>query len=167
MPALPCPSKFYSSVNSLFMNFFSVKSFKERFAKKKAKIVTSIAMFYDIEDPLDFLRQVHEILADDGVWVFEQSYMPTMLKKTAYDTICHEHLEYYGLKQIKWMIDRVGFKIIDIEFNGVNGGSFSIMVGKLNSPYQNNTVLIEKIIKYKMSLELVVIKLNLSKDIRG
>jgi hypothetical protein len=87
-------------------------------------------MFYDLEDPMDFMRQVHEVLDDDGVWVFEQSYMPAMLETNSFDTVCHEHLEFYALKQIKWMADRVGFDIVDVEFNDINGGSFSITVSK-------------------------------------
>ena len=91
-------------------------------------------MFYDLEEPMRFMREVHEVLADDGVWVFEQSYMPTMLAMNSFDTACHEHLEYYALEQIKWMANRVGFRIVDVEFNDVNGGSFSITVAKTDSP---------------------------------
>ena len=77
---------------------FSRDRFRDPFGGRKAKIVTAIAMFYDLPDPLGFMRQVHDILAEDGVWVLEQSYLPAMLRATAYDTICHEHLEYYRLK---------------------------------------------------------------------
>ncbi|WP_413857658.1 methyltransferase C-terminal domain-containing protein [Candidatus Aalborgicola defluviihabitans] len=70
------------------------------------------------------------MLADDGIWVFEQSYMPTMLATNSYDTVCRKHLEFYALRQIQWMAERVGFKILDVEFNDVNGGSFSIAVVK-------------------------------------
>ena len=56
--------------------------------------MTSIAMFYDLESPVDFAQQIYDVLADDGMWVFEQSYLPAMIEKNAYDTICHEHLEY-------------------------------------------------------------------------
>ena len=87
-------------------------------------------MLYDLEDPMDFMRQVHDVLADDGVWVFEQSYLPSMLDTNSYDTVCHEHLEFYAMRQIKWMADRVGFKILDVELNDINGGSFSITVTK-------------------------------------
>jgi hypothetical protein len=97
-------------------------------------------MFYDLEDPMGFMREVHEVLADDGIWVFEQSYMPTMLDMNSFDTACHEHLEYYALRQIKWMADRVGFQIIDVEFNEVNGGSFSITVMKSGSKAGANRV---------------------------
>jgi C-methyltransferase C-terminal domain/Putative zinc binding domain/Methyltransferase domain len=114
----------------LIPDFFSARALLERFPGKKAKVVTSFSMFYDLEDPIAFMREVHEVLADDGVWVFEQSYMPTMLETNSYDTVCHEHLEYYGLRQIKWMADRVGFTIADVELNDINGGSFSVVVHK-------------------------------------
>ena len=138
--------EYYPDHIKLIPEFFSAQSFKKELGKKKAKIITTIAMFYDIEHPLDFMQEVREILADDGVWVFEQSYMPVMLEKNSYDTICHEHLEYYRLKQIKWMTDRAGFKIIDIEFNDINGGSFSIMAAKSNSPIGKGTGLVERIL---------------------
>lgn len=122
----------------LIPEFFSAEALIDHFGKQKAKIVTSIAMFYDLEDPLDFMKQIYEILLDDGIWVFEQSYMPNMMEMNAYDTICHEHLEFYRLAQIKWLTDKAGFKIIDIEFNLVNGGSFAVIVAKANSKYSED-----------------------------
>lgn len=121
---------YYPPHIKLIPDFFSSALVKEHFPEKKAKVVTSFSMFYDLEDPIDFMRQVFDVLADDGIWVFEQSYMPTMLVTNSYDTVCHEHLEFYALRQIKWMTDRVGFKIVDVEFNDVNGGSFSVTVSK-------------------------------------
>lgn len=121
---------YYPAHIQLIPDFFSATLLKERFPGKKAKVVTSFAMFYDLEDPISFMREVHEVLADDGIWVFEQSYMPAMLKSNSYDTVCHEHLEFYGLRQIKWMADRVGLRILEVEFNDVNGGSFSITASK-------------------------------------
>lgn len=121
---------YYPSHIQLIPDFFSSSLIRESFPGKKTKIVTSFSMFYDLEDPIAFMREIYEVLADDGVWVFEQSYMPTMLDTNSYDTVCHEHLEFYALRQIKWMTDRVGFNIVDVEFNDVNGGSFSIMVSK-------------------------------------
>lgn len=122
--------KYYPAHVQLIPEFFSSALLKERFPDKKAKVITSFSMFYDLEAPINFMREVHEVLTDDGIWVFEQSYMPTMLETNSYDTVCHEHLEFYALRQIKWMTDRVGFKILDVEFNDVNGGSFSITVAK-------------------------------------
>lgn len=128
---------YYPPHIQLIPDFFSSALVKERFPGQKAKVVTSFSMFYDLEDPMGFMRQVYDVLADDGVWVFEQSYMPTMLDTNSYDTVCHEHLEFYALRQIKWMADRVGFKILDVEFNDINGGSFSVTVSKSHG---NSTV---------------------------
>ena len=123
-------SNYYPTHIQLIPDFFSAAVLRERFPGKQAKVITSFSMLYDLEDPISFMREVHDVLADDGVWMFEQSYMPTMLETNSYDTVCHEHLEFYALRQIKWMADRVGFRILDVEFNGVNGGSFSITASK-------------------------------------
>ena len=123
---------YYPPHIKLISDFFSTSLLKAQYPGEKAKVVTSFSMFYDLEDPIGFMQQVYDVLADDGVWVFEQSYMPTMLATNSYDTVCHEHLEFYALKQIKWMADKVDFRIIDVEFNDINGGSFSITVAKAN-----------------------------------
>ena len=131
---------YYPKHVQLITNFFSAKLIKERFPGKKAKVITSFSMFYDLEDPVDFMRNIHEVLEDDGIWVFEQSYLPTMIDTNSFDTVCHEHLEFYCLKQIQFMAQKVGFQIIDVEFNDINGGSFSITVRK-NSTANANQVL--------------------------
>src|SRR5450759_3424359 len=94
---------YYPPHIQLIPDFFSAALVKARFPGQKAKVVTSFSMFYDLEDPMGFMQQVYDVLADDGVWVFEQSYMPTMLDTNSYDTVCHEHLEFYALRQSKWM----------------------------------------------------------------
>lgn len=127
--------EYYPENVTVVADFFSARRFKETFPGKRARIVTSFSMFYDLERPMDFMREIDEILEDDGLWIFEQSYMPLMLERNSYDTVCHEHLEYYALKQIKWMTDRVGFKIVDVELNEINGGSFSVTVSKERAPY--------------------------------
>lgn len=121
--------EFYPDYVELIPTFFSKEAFRSKFGEKaKAKVVTSIAMFYDLEAPMKFMEDIKAILADDGIWHFEQSYMPFMLKNVSYDTICHEHLEYYALQQIFWMTERVGFDIMKVEFNDANGGSFAVTV---------------------------------------
>lgn len=122
--------KYYPQHVQLIPDFFSSSLLNKQFPGKKAKVITSFSMFYDLEDPTAFMREVYEVIADDGIWVFEQSYMPTMLETNSYDTVCHEHLEFYALRQIKWMTDRVGFRILDVELNDINGGSFSITASK-------------------------------------
>ncbi|HEY5947283.1 MAG TPA: class I SAM-dependent methyltransferase [Kofleriaceae bacterium] len=139
--------QYYPDHISLIPDFFSAAAVNTHLGARKAKVISSIAMFYDLESPIDFMHQIREVLADDGVWLFEQSYMPTMLDVNAYDTICHEHLEYYGLAQIKWMTDRAGFKIIDVALNNVNGGSFAVMVAKTDSRYPEATAKIAALLR--------------------
>ena len=122
--------QFYPDWIGCVPDFFTADSYRSICGDQQAKIVTSISMFYDLEDPTDFMRQVHSVLADDGIWVFEQSYLPLMVERDAYDTICHEHVSYYALRQIEWMARRVGFKILDVELNDINGGSFCVTVAK-------------------------------------
>ena len=124
---------FYPKHIQLIPEFFSAATVRQHLGNRKAAIITSFSMFYDLEEPLKFAQEICEVLDDQGVWVLEQSYMPTMLRRNSYDTVCHEHLEYYALKQIKWIADKVGLRIIDVEFNDVNGGSFSVMVAKHRS----------------------------------
>jgi NDP-4-keto-2,6-dideoxyhexose 3-C-methyltransferase len=128
--------RYYPDNVTIVPEFFSAKSFLNSTRQRKARIVTSFSMFYDLEDPLAFMREVAEILDDNGLWVFEQSYMPLMLERNSYDTVCHEHLEYYALAQLKWMSDRIGLRIVDVEFNEINGGSFSVAAAKASSKYE-------------------------------
>ena len=86
-------------------------------------IITSIAMFYDLENPIEFTKEIKHILAPNGIWIFEMSYMPTMLKMNSYDTICHEHLEYYSLAVIEYILSQAGMKIFNVSLNSINGGS--------------------------------------------
>jgi NDP-4-keto-2,6-dideoxyhexose 3-C-methyltransferase len=121
--------EFYPPNVNVIPEVFSSASFRKNHGGRKAKIVTSIAMFYDLESPMRFMEEVAGILADDGVWVFEQSYLPSMLESTSYDTICHEHLEYYALTQIDFMAQRAGLAILDVSLNDANGGSFRVTAG--------------------------------------
>ncbi len=114
-------------------NFFSKYNLNKYLLKKKAKLITSISMFYDLEEPLKFAREIYDCLDKDGIWHFEQSYMPMMIKNVSYDTICHEHLEYYSLKSTKYILSKTDFKIIDIQLNKINGGSFAVTVAKKKS----------------------------------
>jgi hypothetical protein len=138
--------QFYKPGIEIISDFFSAEEFQRHCGMRKAKIITSIAMFYDLEAPMAFVEQVASILADDGIWYFEQSYLPAMLGANAYDTICHEHLEYYSLKQIKWMVDRCGLKLVDVELNDINGGSFAVTVAKTRSSISQNSSAIERIL---------------------
>jgi len=136
-------SEFYTDAIALIPDFFS-RDVYHSVEKRMAKIVTSIAMFYDLPAPVAFAKQVESILADDGVWHFEQSYMPSMLRLNSYDTICHEHLEYYALGVVKNILDQAGLKIVDVIMNAVNGGSFAVTAMKIgNHTIKQNLAVID------------------------
>lgn len=151
----PSAEKFrmhYTDNIKLITDFFPSKDFFKALGNKRAKVITSISMFYDLEEPLKFVKAVHEVININGIWVFEQSYMPLMLNTNSYDTVCHEHLEYYCMKQIKWMMDTVGFNIIDVEMNTVNGGSFSVMVAKKESTvFRENSKLVNRFLENEIN----------------
>ncbi len=138
--------KYYPKEIKKIPNFFTKKNLKNVLKQEKVKLITSIAMFYDLPNPISFAKDIHKILDDNGIWHLEQSYSGFMLKNLSYDTICHEHAEYYSLKSIKYIFDESNLKIVDIKFNDVNGGSFAISVAKKNSPIKTNNLAIKKIL---------------------
>lgn len=121
--------EFYPKDITAVADFFSAAAY-DAVTEKRARIVTSVAMFYDLDDPVAFARDIGSVLADDGVWYSEQSYMPWMLRSGAYDTICQEHLEYYSLTTIKRVLDDAGLFLVDAATNAVNGGSISVVASK-------------------------------------
>lgn len=124
-------------------DFFSATVYRSVTAKP-AKIITSIAMFYDLDDPIAFAREVAAVLAPDGVWHFEQSYMPSMLRLNSYDTICHEHLEYYSLQVVRKILEAADLKVVDVMMNNVNGGSFAVTAThRRNAAIKPNETLIQ------------------------
>jgi C-methyltransferase C-terminal domain/Putative zinc binding domain/Methyltransferase domain len=135
-------ASYYPTDVKLVADFFSAAAYKS-VTDKPAKIVTSIAMFYDLEDPITFAKQIEQVLADDGVWHFEQSYMPSMLRLNSYDTICHEHIEYYSLGVVNKILSAAGLKVIDVIMNNINGGSFAVTATKISdkSHKVNNAVI--------------------------
>jgi hypothetical protein len=146
--------EFYTNEISLIPTFFSALEFKKHFPNEKAKIITSIAMFYDLEDPRSFVEDINECLTEDGIWHFEQSYMPSMLRTNSYDTICHEHLEFYSCKVVKKLLEDCGMRILDVQMNSINGGSFSITASKTNAPYKSNTPIIDWMIQQEDDMGL-------------
>jgi NDP-4-keto-2,6-dideoxyhexose 3-C-methyltransferase len=147
--------EFYPAGCTIVPDFFSRDRFREVAGERKASVITSFAMFYDLEEPLVFMQHIADCLAADGVWVFEQSYLPAMLETNSYDTICHEHLEFYALAQIQWGLERAGLKIIDVEFNDINGGSFSVTAALKESPLEPHHSLIQGILDDEIALGLM------------
>jgi 2-polyprenyl-3-methyl-5-hydroxy-6-metoxy-1,4-benzoquinol methylase len=128
-------------------DYFSAPTFQMVGNGRKAKAITSIAMFYDLDDPNVFVMDIREVLHPEGIWVFELSYMPKMLKQNAFDTICHEHLEYYGLHQVERLISAHGLRIFDVDFNEINGGSFQIYACHADGPYRSEQTKIDTILR--------------------
>lgn len=108
---------------TVIQDIFPSKELLKRTKGEKFDVITSIAMFYDLEDPVTFCQEIKAALAENGVWIFEMSYMPSMLKMNSYDTICHEHLEYYSLAVLDIILKKADLKIVDAVLNDINGGS--------------------------------------------
>ncbi len=134
--------QYYPDDIKLVPDFFTAKNF-DSVSKERAKIITSIAMFYDLEDPIAFARDIAHCLRPDGVWHFEQSYMPSMLRLTSYDTICHEHVEYYSLGVVEKILAAADMKVLDVQMNAVNGGSFAVTAGHKNTTRKANRAVID------------------------
>jgi hypothetical protein len=122
--------KYYADDVTVVSEFFSKDLFLTAAENRRAKLITSIAMFYDLDNPVAFAQEVHDCLTGDGLWHFEQSYMPSMLRTNAYDTVCHEHISYYSLTAIDHILHLAGFEIADVQMNAVNGGSFAVSARK-------------------------------------
>ena len=153
----PTGAKFrehYTADLMLIPDFFSEGVFRKAFPNEKAKIITSIAMFYDLERPIDFITDIAAVLADDGIWHFEQSYMPSMLRTNSYDTVCHEHLEFYSFRVVKLMLERCGMRVVDVQMNAINGGSFAVTACNKNAPYASNLPIINWLLQQEAAMGL-------------
>jgi len=128
-------SNLYSNMN-LISNYFTYDNVRSKFLNTNFKVITSIAMFYDLPEPIQFAKDIYKLLTDDGIWSFEQSYALDMINKNSLDTICHEHLEYYNIKNILDILKSSELKCIDISFNESNGGSMRFKVAKNTSSYE-------------------------------
>jgi hypothetical protein len=120
-----------SAADCVIQDYFSKNAYdRTGFSDQKCNVITTIAMFYDLDDPVPFIDDVYKILADDGVWVLQMSYTPLMIRQMAFDNICHEHVYYYSLSSIKRLVEPFGFKIMDCSLNDTNGGSFRVYLQK-------------------------------------
>jgi len=118
---------------TVVQDIFPSEELTEKLQGKQLDIITSIAMFYDLENPIEFTRGIKRVLSPKGIWIFEMSYMPTMLKMNSYDTICHEHLEYYSLAVIEYILKKADMKIFNATLNDINGGSIRCFATHANN----------------------------------
>jgi NDP-4-keto-2,6-dideoxyhexose 3-C-methyltransferase len=145
----PSAAKFaghYDPDIRVIYDFFSAAQARQLIGNGKCKIVTSIAMFYDLDDPISFVRDIAGILDQDGVWAAELSYLPLLLRQLTYDQICHEHVTYLGLRDMDFILKRCGLRLLDVWFNDMNGGSFYFYAGKQDGPHKPNTAKLEALL---------------------
>jgi len=140
----------------IIVDYFNSKSFTDHYSNEKAKIITSISMFYDLEDPNEFVSDIVNILAKDGVWVIELKYLSTMIFQNAFDNIVHEHIEYYHFSVIEYMLKKHGLKAVDVSLNDSNGGSVRVFVKHANQLVDENSE------KHLLDLRSSEKKLNLN-----
>ena len=145
---------FYTDDILLIADFFTSDAFATIFSGQKAKIITSIAMFYDLDNPVDFVKDIEKCLDNEGIWHFEQSYLPSMLKTNSYDTVCHEHIEYYSLSVVNNMLKSCNLRILDVQINSINGGSFAVTACKVDSNFISNTPIINWLLKQELEMGL-------------
>lgn len=150
--------------DEVIQDYFTYENFeKSKFKRKKASVITCIAMFYDLDEPLEFLKDVSKVMEDDGLFILQMSYTPLMIKQLAFDNICHEHVYYWSLISIQKLLNKVDFKIVDCQLNDVNGGSFRLYIKKKKSntssfataPYRDVcNIRIESLLKWEKTLKL-------------
>ncbi len=137
------------------VSFFDRKVFK-KLTKRKAKVITSIAMFYDLDDPKKFVSDINYCLHDNGIWILQISYTPLMMSLNAFDNIIHEHIEYYTLESLMPLFKKYNFEVIDAEINDVNAGSLRLVVKKKNNNLSNVAGFTKEI--GKLRLESLILK---------
>jgi NDP-4-keto-2,6-dideoxyhexose 3-C-methyltransferase len=132
-PAVNLIREASKGTTKIINDFFSLEVFQKSFSDEKAKVITAIAMFYDLDKPGEFVSDVSECLDKNGVFVIEQRYLFSMLEQNDIGNICHEHIEYYGLLSLRKLLEQYGLEIFDVELNKVNGGSFRVYVRHVGS----------------------------------
>ena len=146
---------YYDDESRLIVDFFSRKTAAAELGESaKASLITSIAMFYDLESPRQFVRDIADTLAPEGLWHFEQSYMPSMLRLNSYDTICHEHIEYYSFSVVREMLHAEGLKVVDVWMNAINGGSFAVTAAHKSSSHREAQALEKWIVEREKHIGL-------------
>jgi len=121
--------------DKLVIGFFTGETYfaEAELAARRPKVITSIAMFYDLEDPNRFVSDVKKVLDKDGLWIIQMSYLPLMLKQNELGNVCHEHLEYYSLQSLEYLLQKHDFEIADAELNDINGGSLRAYIMNSNA----------------------------------
>jgi len=143
-----------SGTFKIFNEYFNSRIFEESFEDKKAKMITSISIFYDLDNPHDFVEDITKILDENGIWILQMNYLVTMLENFAFDNIVHEHLEYYSLQSLEHLLDKHGLEVFDVEQNNINGGSIRAFIKFKDSKKFSISKRVNDVIVYEMRLGL-------------
>ena len=173
-PTINKYKKFYPKNFKTKSTLFSKNKYLNLSNKQKAKVITSIAMFYDVQNPNEFVSDIKDILSKNGIWVMEMYYLPILLKYNAYDSICHEHITYFSLNQINYLCEKNNLKIFKVSLNSMNCGSIRYFIChrdarfKLDYNSLNKCKKLEKILdqdscfyNFKKRIKFLSKKLNL------
>ena len=141
---------------TLVSQFFSKKNILKKNGNKEIKfnLISSFAIFYDVDNPNLFCQDIESLLDDNGIWICEFSYLPLMLKNLTFDQICHEHLTYYTFTVFENIINKNGLKVIDFKINEINGGSIEIIIAKKKCKRKANFKLINSILNDEKKINL-------------
>ena len=144
----------YKNINFGIQDFFSYEAIQKKKINKKFKIITALSMFYDLPDPNRFLKDVKKVLDKEGIFVLEHADLLSIIKNCQFDTICHEHLEYYSTKVIIELMNKNELRVFNLKANTINGGSMRYYICHKDSKYKNNNKKINKILSEEMKSKL-------------
>ena len=144
----------YKNINFGIQDFFSYKAIRKKKINKKFKIITALSMFYDLPNPNKFLEDAKKVLDKEGIIVLEHADLLSIIKNCQFDTICHEHLEYYSTKVIIELMNKNELRVFNLKANTINGGSMRYFICHKDSKYKNNNKKINKILREEMKTKL-------------
>ena len=165
-PTIKKYKKFYPKKIKAVPKLFNKKEYLKISSNDKAKAITSIAMFYDVQDPNKFTSEIHDILHNEGIWVMEMFYIPILLKCNAYDSICHEHITYLTYKHIESLCTKNNLRIFNATLNSMNCGSIRYFICHKNAKFKTNHIAINKCKKYEKNLDKIKIYFDFKKRIK-
>ena len=144
----------YKNINFGIQEFFSYKAIQKKKINKKFKIITALSMFYDLPDPNKFLEDIKKVLDKEGIFILEHADLLSIIKNCQFDTICHEHLEYYSTKVIIELMNKNELRVFNLKADIINGGSMRYYICHKDSKYKNNNKKINKILREEMKSKL-------------
>ena len=153
----PIISKFFSYYNNIdykVNDFFSFEALQKKKINKKYKIITALSVFYDLKKPHEFIRDIKKILHKDGVFILEHADLLSIIKQNLFDTICHEHLEYYSSKIIINIMKKHHLRVFDLKLNNINGGSIRYFISHEFSKFKSKNIIINKILREEKKFRL-------------